>query len=245
MENKRFLLGMLVIVLALGMTVIGCDNGTGSGNGENNGGNGGSSGNDDPNLAKVLPLLRHTLYVKAEYDKGNKPSYITSSSGTVIASISYAANGALNEVQSNSTGLSTLFMSSQPLFISGYGRTEASANGITDLAYGTDEYDYTADPTKAVGLFSNAIAANCNFNTLDNLKRLSNNNAITQDLFNSIIYPSGGQYRLIIFGKNSSGTLIGKYVGYATTYQGSFTYWCIDPESSSFGSRATKALPNS
>jgi hypothetical protein len=35
MANKKFWLGMLVMILALGMTVIGCDNGSGGGGGGN------------------------------------------------------------------------------------------------------------------------------------------------------------------------------------------------------------------
>jgi hypothetical protein len=239
MTMKKVNLFVMAALVLVGFSVVvftSCD--TGNGSKESNGS---VSGNEDPVLANVLPLLRHTLYVKEEYDKGNKPSSITNNSNTVIANIYYAANGALNEVRSSN--FSSIFLYSQPLFISGYRREEAVDNHITKLTDGT--YDYEADPAKAIGLFQNAIAANCNFNTLDDLKRLSNNSAITQDVFDNIVYPSGGQYRLIVFGKNSSGMLIGKYVGYATTYQSLFTYWCIDPESSSFGSRATKSLPNS
>jgi hypothetical protein len=41
MANKRFWLGMLVMVLVFGMTVVGCDDGNGNGNGNSNG-----NGND-------------------------------------------------------------------------------------------------------------------------------------------------------------------------------------------------------
>ncbi len=196
---------------------------------------------DDPNLTKVLTLLRHTIYVKQQFDLGNKPSYITNSSGSTIATVHYAGNGALNEVYSNSTGLSALFMISHPLFISGYSRDRAWDNGITGLAYGT--YDYKADPAKAVGLFQNAVAQGNTFNTIGDLKRLSNNTAITEALFNSIKYPSGGHYRVIVFGKTASGMLIGKYVGYSTDGK-TCNYWCIDPESPTFGQPASKSTPD-
>jgi hypothetical protein len=237
-KKQGFLFGFVVLVIAAIFTMAGCDDGTtGVGNG-----NGTSS--DDPNLAKVLPLLRHTISVKQDYNKGNKPSYKTDSSGHTIATISYTPNGALQEVFSNSTGLRTLFMYSQPLFISKYSDTEAWNKNITHLAFGT--YDYAADPASAIGLFP-GIAEGNNFDTLENLKRLSNNSTITEELFNSIKFPSGGHYRLLVFGKNSSGTLIGKYIGYApnTTNANVFYYWCIDPESTSFGSFASKTMPNS
>ncbi|GHT24064.1 hypothetical protein FACS189430_08350 [Bacteroidia bacterium] len=231
-----------IALLTFGLVLAGCSKSNGDDDSDDP--TNPTSATEDPNLEKVLPLLRHTLYVKAEYDKGNKPSYITNSSNKMIASISYNPNGALGEVRSNSSNLSSIFLYSQPLFISEYGQTAALDNGITGVAYGPDGYDYAANPAKAIGLFQNGVAADCNFTTLDNLKRLSNNSAITEDLFSKISYPSGGHSRLIIFGKNKAGTLIGKYVGYLTTIQSPFTYWCIDPESSSFGVRATKTLPN-
>jgi hypothetical protein len=236
MKSKMF----LAIIALLVFTLVACGDGNG---GDNDDGN--STGGDDPNLAKVLPLLRHTMSTKQDYDKGVRPSYKTDSSGRVIATIEYTANGGLYQVLSNSTGLRTIFMYSQPLFISGYTATEASEKGITSLAYGT--YEYATDPANAVGLFQNGVAQGNTFNTLEDLKRLSNNAAITEELFNDIKFPSGGHYRLIIFGKNSSGTLIGKYVGYVTntTNVQIFNCWCIDPESTSFGSFLNKTMPNS
>ena len=41
MAKKTFWVGMLVLLLVFGMTVVGCDNGT-TGNGNGNGGNGGN-----------------------------------------------------------------------------------------------------------------------------------------------------------------------------------------------------------
>lgn len=239
-KKQSFLFGFAVLVIAAMFTMAGCDTGTTDvGNGNNNG-----TGVDDLNLAKVLPLLRHTISVKQDFNQGNKPSYKTDGSGNTVATIYYNPNGSLQEVLSNSTGLRTLFLSSQPLFISGYSDAEAWDKDISKLAYGT--YDYATDPARAIGLFQ-GVAQNNNFNTLENLRRLSNNSAITEELFNIINFPSGSYYRLMVFGKNSSGILIGKYIGYAATTTNSniFNYWCIDPESASFGIFASKTMPNS
>jgi len=63
MANKIFWLGMLVMVLAFGMTVVGCDNGNGNGeNGNGNGENGNGNGKKG-NLSKMNIVGATNLFI--------------------------------------------------------------------------------------------------------------------------------------------------------------------------------------
>ncbi len=47
---------------------------------------------------------------------------------------------------------------------------------------------------------------------------------------------------MIVYAKDNSGKLIGKYIGYSTTGT-NVIYWNIDPKDASFGDESTITIP--
>ncbi|MDR0680260.1 MAG: hypothetical protein LBG15_00170 [Dysgonamonadaceae bacterium] len=117
-------------------------------------------------------------------------------------------------------------------------RKEISLAASTAIRAGN--YDYTNDPAKVIVYFGNWTGSSV-FTSLNNLKLITNNNAITEQIYNGISFPNNC-YKMIVFGKNGAGKLIGKYVGYSANGK-AYNYWCIDPESSSFGKQESKNTP--
>ena len=72
---------------------------------------------------------------------------------------------------------------------------------------------------------------------------VANNSSITANILNKISYPTNNSYKVLIFGKNKSGVLIGKYIGYSIANETSFTYLHLDPDDSEFGQLSTISIP--
>jgi hypothetical protein len=68
---------------------------------------------------------------------------------------------------------------------------------------------------------------------------ITNGDAITEDLYKKIIFETNC-YKIIVYGKNTAGKVIGKYIGYSTG--STYIYWCINPENGNYGKSGSKAL---
>jgi hypothetical protein len=99
-------------------------------------------------------------------------------------------------------------------------------------------YNFEADNSKLMICFG-PYTGNSKFNSLAKLKIMANNDDITETVYSSIFFPNNC-YKIIVYGKNKAGKLIGKYVGYSLGKN--FEYWNINPESSSFGKSGTRTF---
>jgi len=203
--------------------------------------NNGTGTADDPNLERAVHSLGYMAKVKEQYDKGASISYITGSNGSTVASVGYASNGSLLHVYVNKYGDYVHFSLSQPMIITNTTREVANAGKAFSIVISSGEhYDFANDPAKLIAAFGSWMGSSV-FTSLSNLKLITNNNAITEEVYRSISFPNNC-YKVIVFGKNKAGELIGKYVGYSTNGK-SFIYWNINPESAKFGQRASKSTP--
>lgn len=248
-----FRLSVLMVVMAIATT--GCDKNNNGGNDDN--GNGSSSGDDgkittdDPNLEKVVYILGYAANIADQYNnQGLKPSYILlpGTTNDVAASAYYLPNGALDKVsvlKPNGGGavygevFYDIDMGRRPSIIVNFSTTrENTIEAISAIRGGT--YDYTNDPERVIAYFGSWTGSDV-FTSLGNLKRITNNDAITEQVYNSIVFPNNC-YKIIVFGKNRANKLTGKYVGYSLNGK-TYYYWCIDSENISFGKQASKNTP--
>jgi uncharacterized repeat protein (TIGR02543 family) len=206
---------------------------------------------DDPNLETAVYALGWAARVSSDYnDKGLKPSNILlpGTTNQVAVSISYLPNGALDRIYMFKPG-SGGFVHSYVYYRIDNGRRpcittsplstkEASTAAMTSVGNGT--YSYATDPAQVIAYFGNWMGS-AKFTSLDNLKLIANNNAITEAIYNSISFPTNC-YKMIVYGKNNAGTLIGKYFGYSLDGR-TYFYVCIDPASTQFGQRSSKNTP--
>ena len=209
---------------------------------------------EDPNLEKAVYTLGYAANAADQFnDRGLKPSTIILPGTTnhVAISLFYLPNGALDcgtvyipggQGSVHSEVLYDIDMGRRPSIIIGPSSSSVSREMKNEAisAVRTGNYDYTNDPVKVLAYFGGWTGSSV-FTSLGNLKLITNNSAITEQIYNSISF-STNCYKMIVFGKNRAGKLVGKYVGYSTNGK-SYIYWCIDPESSSFGTQASKNTP--
>ena len=210
---------------------------------------------EDPNLEKAIYTLGYAANAADQFNnRGLKPSTITlpGTTNQVAISLFYLPNGALDYGTSYIPGgQGSVYgwiyygteMGRRPFimtYISSTDKKEKSFEASSAIRSGN--YDYSNDPTEVIAYFGDWMGSSV-FTSLSNLKLITNNNAITEQIYNSISF-STNCYKMIVFGKNSSGNLIGKYVGYSTDGK-IYIYWCIDPDSPSFGEKTSKNTPYS
>ena len=110
------------------------------------------------------------------------------------------------------------------------------SSAATALQNGT--YDYAKDPASVRAYFTTYMGNS--LPALSDLKRIANNDAITEELYSKMSFPTNC-YKMIIYGTNSLGKigekLYGKYIGYSLDGK-TYNYWIIDPEHPSFGQYA-------
>jgi hypothetical protein len=195
---------------------------------------------ENTNLAKAINALGYAAFVSDQYNnQGLKPSSVTLSGTT--ASVYYTPNGALGSV--SVSGYAAHFYNDvgrRPFAILDASIPYENAGKAFYIMNGT--YDYEKDSVKVIAYIGSWTGSSV-FTSLSNLKLMSNNDAITEQIYNSISF-SNNCYKMIVFDKDKTGKLIGKYVGYSTNGK-TYIYWCIDPESSSFGEKASKNTPYS
>jgi hypothetical protein len=187
-------------------------------------------------LNKAIYCLKYAIKVSSDYNDKK----LSTSSISGIASVKYTASTLLDYMEffPNSLLTTTTFVR----FHTDVGRRpasicESSLTPAVSLRNGT--YDYEGDPSKVIACFGNysgnRFLGSLGFD-LNKLKLIANNDDITQTVFSNI-YFAQNSYKMIVFGKNKAGKLVGKYIG-STTYNGplvTFNYWCIDPEDASYG----------
>lgn len=190
---------------------------------------------EDPNLTKAVKTFGFTVWVNEEIKKGRTPTSVTQ--GGETAYVHYFPNGTLDDVALSS--FKSVFIYNQPLITV----DKATSREIAVAARSkikSGEYDYTGDPAKVIAFFGSFMGDGLFGNThpaLNELRDITNNSGITEEVYKKIKFPTNC-YKLMVFGKNKTGALMGKYIGYATDEK-SFNCICIDPESSSFGKPST------
>lgn len=112
-----------------------------------------------------------------------------------------------------------------------------AANTVTELRDG--KYDFENDPAEVLAYFGGYMGRS-KFTSLAELRKITNNPDITETVYNDINFVINC-YKVIIYDKNKSGKLIGKYAGYV--FEGTYIYWNIDPEDNNFGKRFTVSFP--
>jgi len=189
-------------------------------------------------LEKALYQLGYAEKIAKMHREGLRPTIIYEN-GYQIAVFYGGTNSIINYIWTQKYG--------NVYFHTDYGQRPsvmAESNVRSSLTNGT--YDYANDPQRVVAYM---IAYSAGAPTLDNLKLISNNDAITQELYNRIFIRNDNTYlyKMIVYGKNSEGILIGKYVGWVELFVNSlmiYHYHCIDSEDPSFGMPSTKEVPN-
>jgi hypothetical protein len=111
------------------------------------------------------------------------------------------------------------------------------------LAMYNGKYNFDEDPAKIL-VFFGAYTGNYKFMPPASvegnyLKMIINGDAFTTDIYVSMTFPNNC-YKIIVYGKNTAGKVIGKYVGYSTGK--TYDYWCISPENANYGKSGAKNL---
>lgn len=241
MKRKNLLYALAAIMFGALLSLSGC-----SKKDKDDDDNGGAALSDEKDLEKVVYCLKIACSVAEDYnDKGLRP-YSIQENGSTIASISYLPNGLLSYASVSAKGpiTSTTIIN----FRTDVGRRPGSicTTSTPELAakatasYQNASYDYENDPSSLNALFGGFMGSSM-FNSLNKLCALANNDAITETLYQNMNAATPVNcYKLIVFGKNKEGKLIGKYVGFVL--YNSFVYWSINPENSNFGKSATAVL---
>jgi hypothetical protein len=165
-----------------------------------------------------------------------------------ICNVINASDGTIDYISFISRTALVPYLYNTPLVIGA--TTESHRSDVRaarwDILDGT--YDYANDPANIIAYFG-SYSGSLFFSTseieddsyLNKVKIAANNNSITKEVLAKISFPNNS-YKILIFGKNSSGVLIGKYIGYATS-KNSFTYWRLDPDDPKFGQGSTMSIP--
>ncbi len=193
---------------------------------------------DDYNLKKAGFCLAYIMKVTEDKKKGTNIYNISE-----VTNVSYNSNLTIDYMDFIYYDAVVPFSYNTPLIISGV-KKEAEAAILARNAIGNGSYDYANDPSKIVAYFG-SFAGSGVFTSLSNLKLIANNDAITEDIY-SRINLGNNSYKIVVYGKNKNGVLIGKYVGsssYTIMSQLYFDYMNIDPDDTRFGQVARMAIP--
>jgi len=143
--------------------------------------------------------------------------------------IFYNANGTLNYMAFIPILARANFTYDLPMTI-----CSAPTNPHTSVLNGT--YDFEIDPSNLIVYFGILPST-----TLDGLRTIANNPAITAELLSMMLLNSNRNLNMVVYGKDKNGVLIGKYLGYPSST--SITYWRIDPDDPEFGFPFTTPIP--
>ncbi|MDR3236604.1 MAG: hypothetical protein LBT48_07795 [Prevotellaceae bacterium] len=202
---------------------------------------------DESDLEKALYCIKYAIQVSTDYnDKGLRPSSISG-----VASVSYTASTLLDYMTFSAMKTTTIaaFRTDVGRRPGAIGETSSSTAAIaaaTTVYNGT--YKFDEDPAHILVYFggysgSSKFAAPSSLkdvSLLDYYKLLTNGDAFTSEISSSMWAFPNNCYKIIVYGKNKAGKVIGKYVGYSTG--SSYEYWCINPENGNYGKSGTKAL---
>jgi hypothetical protein len=228
----------ILVLIALCMTVMfSCDK-----DGDDDGDGGQSVESvERAELDKAIYCINYAIRVSTDYnDNNSRPSNLTTG-GQTIATVAYLPNGSLSHMSFSQREPLTSKMTA-PFHID-VGRrpstvcaVETLEQAITYASIKGGTYDFDTDPAKLIACFAGYMIDD-KFKSLSNLRILTNNSDITEDIYKSIYTPTSC-YKIIVYGKNKAGKLVGKYVGYSLGK--TFEYWNINPESPSFGKPGTR-----
>ncbi|MDR1357230.1 MAG: BACON domain-containing protein [Tannerellaceae bacterium] len=207
---------------------------------------------EDTNLEAAIYTLGYAANAADQFNKGLKPSniYLPGTTNYVALSLYYLPNGALDHGTSYIPGgegstygwvYYGIDMGRRPFIMTSttsIDSRELSFAARSAVRAGT--YDYATDPVYVIAYFGDWTGSSV-FTSLDNLKLITNNSAITERIYNSMSF-TNNCYKMIVFGKNTSGKLIGKYAGYSASGK-TYVYWCLDPESPAFGQQESRNTP--
>lgn len=206
--------------------------------------NGSSSGQTD-RFRWALYGIKYSIHASTEYnDNGKKPK----SFGTGGCSyVFYSTNGSMDhmtvdlyynlKIDKKMTIPFRFDVGKRPAAMCFVESSSVASNTATELKEGT--YDFVNDPAEVLAYFG-GYTGNSKFTSLSDLRKIVNNPGITEAVYNSISF-AVNCYKIIIYEKNSSGKLIGKYIGYV--FNEVYFYWCIDPEDKDFGKSFTVVFP--
>lgn len=205
---------------------------------------GGKDEQAEVRFKSALYGMKYAISLSTDYnDLGMKPKNVGGNRGWVF----YAANGALEFLEVDLYYDLKINQIMRIPFKIDIGRrpaamcltksTSISTAAVTALKNGT--YDFGNDPANVLAYFGGYMG-NSKFSSLTELRKITNNPGITEAVYNSINFAINC-YKVIIYDKNKSGNLIGKYIGYVL--YDAYIYWCVDPDNANFGKRLTTALP--
>ena len=227
--SRRIFTVQMIVVLCL--LFAGCSKDKNDGDDDG----GGTSGTAE--LDNMVYCMKYAIQVSTDYnDKKLMPEYIQEG-GITVAVLTYGS-GRLPHYLDFKNRLAivpfSIDMGSRPATIC---RVMTIEEAATKSAV-NNGYDYDNDPSKLQAYFG-YYSGSGKFTSLENMRRIANNNGITEEVYNAMTFPTNC-YKIIVFGKNKAGKLIGKYAGYSLGK--SYIYWDINPESSSFGKSGTKGF---
>ena len=200
---------------------------------------------EDPNLRKAAYCLAYVVEVTEKKKQGQN---ISSISG--VCNVNYNANLTLNYISFSQYTALVPYLSNHPLTM---GATSSSNVSAVRSARGqilNATYDYENDPASIfgyMGTYSGQLFFSINElggkSTLQKMQEAANNYAITAEILGRMHYPYNS-YKMLVFGRNSEGVLIGKYLGYATVDGKKFDYLILDPDDPKFGQLSSMSIPN-
>jgi hypothetical protein len=200
---------------------------------------------DEADLAKAVYCLKYALQVSTDYnDKKLSPSSISG-----IANVSYYPNGSLSHMSFNTSG--ALTTSTIVSFRIDVGRrpgttcetsSNATAEAATTAMY-NGTYNFDKDPANIVAYFGGFMghyifmlpSSMHDVSLLGYYKMITNGDAVTEELYRTMAFATNC-YKMIVYGKNKEGKVIGKYMGFSTGQN--YQYWCINPENPNYGKPA-------
>ncbi|MDR2118402.1 MAG: hypothetical protein LBP25_02540 [Tannerellaceae bacterium] len=187
------------------------------------------------------------MRIAEDVKKGQRPTSVADRDRWIILSANYLPNGGLSHIDfftySPTSPLTehalAEFRYNVPVSICVKPKSDSNTT-LAASQIGSGAYDFAGDPAKVLACFG-SFAGSSAFTSLDNLRLVANNNGITQEVYSRISFATNC-YKIVVYGKNRNGKLIGRYTGYSTTGF-DFVYWCIDPDDPSFGSSFTAEIP--
>ncbi|MDR2564410.1 MAG: hypothetical protein LBC98_10825 [Prevotellaceae bacterium] len=228
-SRKMFLVQMLAILCLL---FSGCSKDK---NDDDDDG-GGTSGTAE--LDNAIYSMKYAIQVAADYnDRQQKPSSI-SAGGKTVASIKYQPNGLLGymEFPQSSAKLIATFHSDAGRRPSTICKVNNPDDAVTYSTIKNENYNFDTNP-------ANLLACFVDYGTYNGDLNIVINNNMGAEVGGKVvggIRTKKNCYKMVVYGKNKAGKVIGIYVGYVEGT--SFHYWDINPDSSSFGKSGSKTF---
>jgi hypothetical protein len=204
---------------------------------------------DEEDLAKAVYCIKYAIAISTQYNDQNlRPSSISG-----ILSVSYTASALLDYISFNAkTPLTSAAIGSYRTDVGrrpgaiGITSSDATARAAASTML-NGKYNFDEDPAHILAYFGGFMGSSkfsvpssmTDVSLLDYYKMITNGDAITTNIHASMFFPTNC-YKIIVYGKNTAGKVIGKYIGYSTG--STYVYWCINPENGDYGKSGSKNL---